>query len=168
MRVAAGAVARKVLGRASPSAAPWSRSARIASTAPRGTGREIENNPFFCPDPPWSRVGGLPRRVRKSGSSTGAVDRGRGRRRARRLGAPIYGKLDADIAAALMWINAVKGVEIGAGFAAAALSGEENADEMPHGAGRPDFRLQPRWRHPGRHFHQQLAALLDRNSGRPS
>ena len=56
------------------------------------------------------------------------------------LGAPIYGKLDADLAAALMSINAVKGVEIGAGFAAAALSGEENADEMRMGNdGQPLF-----------------------------
>ena len=56
------------------------------------------------------------------------------------LGAPIYGKLDGDLAAALMGINAVKGVEIGAGFAAAALSGEENADEMRIGNdGKPVF-----------------------------
>jgi chorismate synthase len=56
------------------------------------------------------------------------------------LGAPVYGKLDGDIAAALMGINAVKGVEIGAGFAAAALSGEDNADEMRMGNdGRPRF-----------------------------
>jgi chorismate synthase len=56
------------------------------------------------------------------------------------LGAPIYGKLDSDLAAALMGINAVKGIEIGAGFAAAALSGEDNADEMRIGNdGRPRF-----------------------------
>ena len=56
------------------------------------------------------------------------------------LGAPIYGKLDQDIASGLMSINAVKGVEIGAGFAAAALSGEENADEMRIGRdGAPEF-----------------------------
>ena len=69
------------------------------------------------------------------------------------LGAPIYGKLDADIAAALMGINAVKGVEIGDGFAAAALSGEANADEMRMGAdGAVRVRLQPRRRHPRRHL----------------
>jgi chorismate synthase len=55
------------------------------------------------------------------------------------LGAPIYGKLDSDLAAAMMGINAVKGVEIGAGFAAAALSGEENADEIRTEAGAPHF-----------------------------
>jgi len=57
------------------------------------------------------------------------------------LGAPLYGKLDQDIAAAFMSINAVKGVELGAGFAAAALSGEENADEMRMGPdGTPEFQ----------------------------
>jgi chorismate synthase len=55
------------------------------------------------------------------------------------LGAPIYGKLDADLASALMGINAVKGVEIGAGFAAAELSGEENADEMRMQEGKVAF-----------------------------
>jgi chorismate synthase len=68
--------------------------------------------------------------VRKSGSSCGAVIEVVASGVPAGWGAPIYGKLDADIAAALMSINAVKGVEIGAGFGAAALSGEENADEM--------------------------------------
>ena len=67
---------------------------------------------------------------------------------------PIYGKLDADLAAAMMSINAVKGVEIGAGFAAAALTGEANADEMRMGNGRVDLRLQQCRRHPGRHLHR--------------
>ena len=67
-------------------------------------------------------------------------DRGRGRRCPAGLGAPVYGKLDADLAGALMWINAVKGVEIGDGFAAAAISGEDNADEMRMGNdGKPRF-----------------------------
>ena len=68
--------------------------------------------------------------MRKSGSSVGAVIEVVAEGVPAGLGAPIYGKLDADLAAALMSINAVKGVEIGAGFAAAALTGEENADEM--------------------------------------
>ena len=69
------------------------------------------------------------------------------------LGAPIYAKLDSDIAMALMTINAVKGVEIGAGMAAAALTGSENADEIFMGNdGRPPLLLQPRRRHPRRHL----------------
>jgi chorismate synthase len=75
--------------------------------------------------------------------------------RAGRLGAPIYGKLDADLAKALMSINAVKGVEIGDGFAAAALTGEENADEMRMPATTASrLPVQPCRRHPGRHLHR--------------
>jgi chorismate synthase len=78
--------------------------------------------------------------IRKSGSSIGAVIEIVAEGVPAGLGAPIYGKLDADIAAALMGINAVKGVEIGAGFGAAALTGEENADEIRMGNdGRPLF-----------------------------
>ena len=78
--------------------------------------------------------------IRKQGSSIGAVIEVVAEGVPAGLGAPVYGKLDGDIAAALMGINAVKGVEIGAGFAAAALSGEENADEMRIGNdGRPRF-----------------------------
>ena len=78
--------------------------------------------------------------VRKAGSSIGAVVEVVAEGVPAGWGAPIYGKLDAELAAALMSINAVKGVEIGAGFAAAALSGEENADEMRLGNdGRPVF-----------------------------
>jgi chorismate synthase len=77
--------------------------------------------------------------VRKRGSSTGAVIEVVAEGVPPGLGAPIYGKLDADLAAALMSINAVKGVEIGAGFAAAALSGEENADQMRMTAGEVQF-----------------------------
>ena len=91
----------------------------------------MERNPFFCPDAKAvKRWADFLDEVRKAGSSAApsieivaeGVPAG--------LGAPIYGKLDQDIASGLMSINAVKGVEIGAGFAAAALSGEENADEM--------------------------------------
>ncbi len=92
---------------------------------------EIERNPFWCPDAKaaaqWEDyLDG----VRKQGSSCGAVIEIVASGAPAGLGAPIYGKLDADLAAAMMSINAVKGVEIGDGFAAAALSGEENADEM--------------------------------------
>jgi chorismate synthase len=77
--------------------------------------------------------------VRKRGSSTGAIVEVEAQGVPAGWGAPIYGKLDAEIAAGLMSINAVKGVEIGAGFAAAALSGEENADEMRAGHRGPVF-----------------------------
>jgi chorismate synthase len=131
MRVAAGAVARLVLG-----AAVRIRGA-LVQIGPHRIDRdrwnwdEINQNPFFCPDPvmalAWETY---LLEVRKAGSSAGAVIEVIADGVPPGLGAPIYGKLDADLAAALMSINAVKGVEIGDGFAAAALSGEANADEM--------------------------------------
>ncbi len=131
MRVAAGAVARKVLG-------PGVRiRGALVQMGPQRIDRArwdwsaVEENPFFCPDPvaaaEWETILG---EVRKSGSSLGAVIEVVADGVPPGLGAPVYGKLDAEIAAALMSINAVKGVEIGDGFAAAALRGEENADEM--------------------------------------
>jgi len=102
---------------------------------------EVTRNPFFCTDAAKAAffetyLDG----IRKRGSSIGAVIEVIAEGVPAGLGAPIYGKLDSDIAMALMTINAVKGVEIGAGFAAAALSGEENADEMRVGNdGRPLF-----------------------------
>ncbi len=102
---------------------------------------EIDRNPFFCPDAKAAAfyetyLDG----IRKSGSSIGAVIEVVAEGIPAGLGAPIYGKLDSDIASAFMSINAVKGVEIGDGFAAAALSGEENADEMRLGNdGKPLF-----------------------------
>src|SRR5882757_9610828 len=95
---------------------------------------EIANNPFFCPDKDKaaffdSYLDG----IRKSGSSIGAVIEVVAEGVPAGLGAPIYAKLDSDLAAAMMSINAVKGVEIGAGFGAAELSGEQNADEMRTG-----------------------------------
>ena len=131
MRVAAGAIARKVLG-----SAIVIRGALVAmggDSIAKGAfdWDETLRNPFFCPDPAaalrWeTRLAA----ARKAGSSLGAVIEVVAQGVPPGLGAPIYGKLDADLAAALMGINAVKGVEIGDGFAAAALSGEENADEM--------------------------------------
>ena len=105
---------------------------------------EVERNPFFCPDAETAAFfADYLDGVRKSGSSIGAVIEVVAEGVPPGLGAPIYGKLDADLAAALMSINAVKGVEIGAGFGAAELSGEENADEMRIGNdGKPLFPLQ--------------------------
>jgi chorismate synthase len=101
----------------------------------------VERNPFFCPDPERAKfLEGYLDNVRRRGSSVGAVIEVVADDVPAGLGAPVYGKLDGDLAAALMSINAVKGVEIGAGFGAAALSGEENADEMRMGNdGKPVF-----------------------------
>ena len=101
---------------------------------------EVENNPFWCPDPvaakEWEEALDA---ARKAGSSMGAVVEIVASGFPAGLGAPIYGKLDADLAFALMSINAVKAVEIGAGIEAAALSGEENADEIRMKDGEPHF-----------------------------
>jgi chorismate synthase len=101
---------------------------------------EVARNPFFCPDKDKAAffetyLDG----IRKSGSSIGAVIEIVAEGVPAGLGAPIYAKLDADLAAAFMSINAVKGVESGVGFAAAELSGEENADEMRMGNQGPKF-----------------------------
>jgi chorismate synthase len=102
---------------------------------------EVERNPFFCPDAETAKSWeSYLDDVRKRGSSVGAVIEVIAEGVPAGLGAPIYGKLDGDLAAALMSINAVKGVEIGAGFAAAALTGGDNADEMRMGNdGHPRF-----------------------------
>ena len=102
---------------------------------------EIGNNPFFCPDPAAAvRWEALVDAARKAGSSLGAVVECVATGVPAGWGAPLYGKLDADLAAAMMGINAVKGVEIGDGFDAARLTGEQNADRMRPGAdGKPQF-----------------------------
>jgi chorismate synthase len=134
-RVAAGAVARVVLAAATGGALRV-RGALVQLGA-LGIDRaawddaDIDRNPFFCPDAAsasaWeAHLDG----VRKAGSSVGAVIEVVATGVPAGLGAPLYGKLDADLAAALMGINAVKGVEIGDGFASAASRGEENADEL--------------------------------------
>ena len=141
MRVAAGAIARKVVpGLRITGALVQMGPHRIDRT--RWDSAEIDRNPFFCPDPGMVGVfESFLDGVRKSGSSIGAVIEIIAEGVPAGLGAPVYGKLDADLAAALMSINAVKGVEIGAGFAAAELSGEDNADEMRAGNdGRPYFK----------------------------
>jgi chorismate synthase len=139
-RVAAGAVARKVLGEGVTLRACLVQIGPHRIDRARFDWAETRNNPFWCPDvhmaPVWEAHLDA---VRKSGSSTGAVVEVEAEGVPAGWGAPIYGKLDAEIAAALMSINAVKGVEIGAGFAAAELSGEENADEMRAGNDGPLF-----------------------------
>lgn len=101
---------------------------------------EIGNNPFFCPDArAAARWEVLVDEARKAGSSLGAVVECIATGVPAGWGAPLYGKLDADLAAAMMGINAVKGVEIGEGFNAARLRGEENADPMRPGAEGVEF-----------------------------
>jgi chorismate synthase len=131
MRVAAGAVARKVLGEKVRIRGAMVALGRHWVERGRWDWAAIGNNPFFCPDPVAAQAwAGILEDVRKQGSSLGAVIEIVADGVKPGLGAPIYGKLDADIAGALMSINAVKGVEIGDGFAAATLRGEEDADEM--------------------------------------
>jgi chorismate synthase len=130
-RVAAGAVARKVLGAGVVVRAALVQIGAIKIDRDRWDWAETENNPFWCPDAQVAKAWEAHLdAVRKAGSSVGAVVEVVAEGVPAGWGAPIYGKLDAELAGALMSINAVKGVEIGAGFGAAALSGEENADEM--------------------------------------
>src|SRR5262249_51267312 len=101
---------------------------------------EVEKNPFWSPDAEAAaRWAEFLDEVRKAGSSTGAIIEVVASGIPAGLGAPVYDKLDGDIARALMTINAVKGVEIGDGFATAAFSGEENADEMRMADGKVQF-----------------------------
>jgi chorismate synthase len=139
-RVAAGAVAAKVLPGTTVRGA-LVQIGDIAVDRARWDWDEVPNNPFFCPDagtvPLWEAELD---RIRKAGSSIGAVVEVVAEDVPAGLGAPVYGKLDADLASAMMSINAVKGVEIGDGFATARLTGEANADEMRLGnEGRPHF-----------------------------
>jgi len=139
-RVAAGAVARKVVPGLTVRGA-------LVQMGPHKIDRdnwdwdEIDRNPFFCPDAKRAAFfTDYLDDVRKRGSSVGAVIEIVADGVPPGLGAPVYGKLDGDLAGALMSINAVKGVEIGDGFAAAALSGEDNADEIRMGNdGKPRF-----------------------------
>ncbi len=144
MRVAAGAIARKLLDKLYGKVTI--RGALVAmgtQTIDRANWNwdETANNAFFCPDAaavaPWTEY---LESVRKRGSSVGAIIEVVADGIPAGLGAPIYAKLDNELASAMMSINAVKGVEIGDGFATAAMSGEENADEMRMGNdGKPVF-----------------------------
>ncbi len=141
MRVAAGAIARKVLGEAVVIRGAMVSMGAHAVDRARWDWAAAEANGFFCPDPVTAMAWEAElTQIRKDGSSIGAVIEIVAEGVPPGLGAPIYGKLDADLAAALMSINAVKGVEIGDGFGAAALRGEDNADEMRIGPdGHPVF-----------------------------
>jgi chorismate synthase len=140
MRVAAGAVARKVIAGVTIRAA-LVQIGTHAIDRDRWSWEEVDRNPFFSPDAgileTWTRY---LEEVRKAGSSVGAIVEVVAEGVPPGWGAPIYGKLDQDLAGAIMSINAVKGVEIGAGMRAAELSGEANADEIRIGNdGKPVF-----------------------------
>jgi chorismate synthase len=139
-RVAAGAIARKVLGDCVRIRAALIQIGSVKIDRARWDDSEIDRNPFFSPDPAivesWAE---LLDSARKAGSSLGAIVEVTATGVPAGLGEPIYGKLDADLAAAMMGINAVKGVEIGDGFGVALLSGDENADEMRMRDGKVAF-----------------------------
>jgi chorismate synthase len=140
MRVAAGAIARKVLGGGITVRGALVQIGDVAVNRDNWDWAEVGNNPFFSPDPDSVKAfEDLIEKTRKDGSSVGAVIEVIASGVPAGLGAPVYGKLDADLAGALMGIPAVKGVEIGAGFEAARLPGEQNADEMRMEGGEVTF-----------------------------
>ena len=142
-RVAAGGVARRVLAALVPGLVVRGALVQIGDRAIDRAAwdwEEVPRNPFWCPDAgaaaDWA---GYLDGLRKSGNSVGAIVEVQAAGVPAGLGAPVYAKLDTEIAAALMSINAVKGVEIGAGFASAALTGSENADEIFMGDAGPRY-----------------------------
>ncbi len=134
-RVAAGAIAKKVLekkiGQKYKVIGAVTQLGILGCDVARWNDKEIGKNPFFCPDKKiiklWEKY---LLAIRKSGSSCGAIIEVRARGVPVGLGAPIYSKLDMDLASAMMSINAVKGVNIGSGMNSAQLTGEENSDEI--------------------------------------
>ncbi len=144
-RVAAGAIAKivlkKIIGKKFSIVGAVTQLGIMGCDSLKWNDKEIRRNPFFCPDKSsvklWEKY---LLEIRKSGSSCGAVIELRARGIPVGLGSPIYSKLDAEIASALMSINAVKGVNIGAGMGSAYLTGEENSDEIRGGAGKISFK----------------------------
>jgi len=144
-RVAAGAIARivlsKLVGKKFKITGGVTQLGILGCNKNNWNEKEIRKNPFFCPDKKsvklWEKY---LLAIRKAGSSCGAIIELRATGVPAGLGAPIYSKLDSDLAGALMSINAVKGVNIGAGMNAAFLSGEENSDEMKGFSGKVKFK----------------------------
>lgn len=140
MRVAAGAVARKILGDGITIRAALVQMGTMKINRDNWDWNEVENNPFFCPDKKaadeWESYLS---EIRKNGSSIGAIVEVVAEGVPAGWGSPIYKKLDSDLAAAMMTINAVKGVEIGDGMNVAAMTGEDNADEIRMKNGKPHF-----------------------------
>jgi len=144
-RVAAGAVARivleKLIGKKFKIVGAVTQLGLLSCNKNNWNEKEIRKNPFFCPDKKsiklWEKY---LQTIRKSGSSCGAIIELRASGIPAGLGAPIYSKLDSDLANALMSINAVKGVNIGAGMNSAFLTGEENSDEIKNISGKTKFK----------------------------
>lgn len=140
MRVAAGAVARRILGECVVIRGAMIQMGNSGIDRSRWDWNAVNENPFFCPDPAmaaqWEEE---LMAIRKNGSSVGAIIEVIAEGVPAGWGEPVYDKLDADLAKAMMSINAVKGVEIGDGFAAAALQGETNADEMRMNNNKVEF-----------------------------
>ena len=144
-RVAAGAIAKivlkKLIGKKIGITGAVTQLGIMGCNTSKWNDKEIRKNPFFCPDKSsvklWEKY---LMEIRKSGSSCGAVIELRAKGIPIGLGAPIYSKLDADLAAALMSVNAVKGVNIGAGMSSALLTGEENSDEIRGSSGKIKFK----------------------------
>ena len=144
-RVAAGAIAKlvlhKLIGKKFKIIGAVIQLGLLGCNKNNWNEKQIRNNPFFCPDKKsiklWEKYLFA---VRKAGSSCGAIIELRASGVPAGLGAPIYSKLDSDLASALMSINAVKGVNIGAGMSAAFLSGEENSDEIKNISGKTKFK----------------------------
>ena len=131
MRVAAGAVAKKILGEHIHIRGALVKVGTESINRDQWDWNEVHNNPFFCPDKEAaSNWESYIDNIRKNGSSIGAIIEVVASGAPAGLGAPIYRKLDSDLAMAMMTINAVKGVEIGEGMHSAELTGEDNADEM--------------------------------------
>ncbi len=144
-RVAAGAVAKlvlkKILGKTFNVIGAVTQLGLMSCDKKNWNNNEIRRNPFFCPDKKSIKLWeDYLLAIRKAGSSCGAIIELRVSGVPVGLGAPIYSKLDTDISAALMSINAVKGVNIGSGMNAAFLSGEENSDEMRKKSGKINFK----------------------------
>ncbi len=155
MRVAAGAIARKIVPGLTVRGALIQMGTRTIDRA-AWDWAEVERNPFFCPDAKAATgFADYLDDVRKKGSSVGAVIEVIAEGVPPGLGAPIYSKLDGDLAGAIMGINAVKGVEIGAGFRRGVTVGRGQCRRDAHGQRRQAaVSLQPCGRHPGRHLHR--------------
>ena len=168
-RVAAGAIARKIVPGMTRARRARSRWAPHQIDRARWDWDEVERNPFFCPDAQQAAffddyLDG----IRKRGSSVGAVIEVVAEGVPAGLGAPIYGKLDGDLAAALMGINAVKGVEIGAGFARGGAHRRGECRRDAHGQRRQaDLSVQPCRRHSRRHFDRPADRVRASPSSRP-
>ena len=139
-RVAAGAIARKVLGEDIRIQGAVIQIGEKIVDGENWDWDEVNNNPFWCPDAKAAKEWeGYLDSIRKDGNSVGAIIEVRASGVPAGWGAPVYGKLDSDLAMGMMSINAAKGVEIGAGFAAAGWNGTDNADEIRMEGGNPLF-----------------------------